>query len=449
VQFARNPLTWPESAPQGPAPQPVIVEPPRPFPGGWVALLLLLVGGLTLWWVQTRRQESKTAVFVPNRMAKARSGVIERTIRVTGSTASSRSSYLIAPRLGGTRSFRDQGELGLTLLRLLPAGASVKKGQVVAEFDRHAMMLRLDDYRASVTQEKSNLVRLQAYLDLRRVQQRHKVARAKADMEKAALDLKTSPVRSDMTIERYKMNLGEATARYEQYLVETPWVDQSERSANRRYEIEVIQAEQELAKAQKNLDGMVFRAPIDGVLLLGRNRRGTEYTEIQEGDVIGPGQTFGQIVDSSHLIVEAALNQADLEQVRNGYRARVHLDAHPHLVLPAKVVAIGTVPRSGQRPNYRQDVPLRLELEQSDPMVVPNLTASADVIVEADQDAIIVPRECVFLDKSQKPFALVETPGGWERRELELGIANHIEVAVQSGVKEGERLAAELPAEQK
>lgn len=448
MHFARNPLTWPEPAPQGPAPQPVIVEPPRPQMGRWVVLMLMLVGGLTLWWVQTR-QETKVAVFVPNRMAKARSGVIERTIRVTGSTAASRSTYLVAPRMGGTRSFRDQGELGLTLLRLLPAGATVKKGQVVAEFDRHAMALRVDDYNASVTQEKSNLVRLQAFLELRRVQQQQKVARAKATMEKAALDLKTAPVRSDMTIERYKMNLDEAKARYEQYLIETPWVDQSERSANRRYEIEVIQAEMELAKAQKNLDEMVFRAPMDGVLLLGRNRRGTEFTEIQEGDVIGPGQTFGQIVSSSNLIVEAALNQADLEQVKSGYRARVHLDAHPNLELPARVVAIGTVPRSGQRPSYRQDVPLRLELESTDPMVVPNLTASADVIVEADEDAVIVPRECVFLDKGQKPFALVETPGGWERRQLELGIANHVEVAVQSGIKEGERLAAELPAEQK
>jgi HlyD family secretion protein len=439
-------MTWPEPAPQGPAPQPVIVEPRRPQLGRWIVLTLLALGALTLWWVQTHRQTPAVATFAPARMATARSGAIERTIRVTGSTAASRSKYLIAPRMGGTRSFRDQGELGLTLMRLLPAGSNVKKGQIVAEFDRHAMMLRLDDYRSSVLQEKSSLVRLQAYLELRRVQQRHKVAQAKAAMEKAALDLRTAPVRSDMTIERYKMNQDEAKARYAQYQVETPWVDQSERSANRRYEIEVIQAEAELAKAQKNLDEMVFRAPMDGVLLLMHNRRGGEFTEIREGDIIGPGQTFGQIVDSQNLVVEAALNQADLEQVRSGYRARVHLDAHPQLELPARVVAIGTVPRSGQRPAYRQDVPLRLELEKSDPMVVPNLTASADVIVEADEDAVIVPRECVFLDKEQKPFALVETPGGWERRGIELGIANHVEVAVQSGIKEGERLAAELPA---
>jgi hypothetical protein len=53
--------------------------------------------------------------------------------------------------------------------------------------------------------------------------------------------------------------------------------------------------------------------------------------------------------------------------------------------------------------------------------------------------------ESVFTGESGKSFVYVRGAGGFERREVELGLKNHVRAVVKSGVREGEVLAAEPP----
>ncbi|MBI3680479.1 MAG: HlyD family efflux transporter periplasmic adaptor subunit [Acidobacteria bacterium] len=444
MHYARSPLALPvPPRPVPPAPV-ALEESPRHRGRGWLLLAMLLAGASLAAWLAWKHTGRAPVPQAPVRTARARFGTLDRTLRAAGITAASRSSYLVAPKLRGTRSHREPGEMSLTLQHLAPSGAPLKKGKVVAEFDRQFMLLRVDDYRSAVIQNEALLLRLRSSLDLRRVQHQQQVRRASGVMEKAALDLKTAPVRSAIQVERYKMNLEEAQARYQQILKQIPLVDASEDAILRRYEIELLQSQMEMRKAENNAQEMVQRAPFDGVLVLRRVLHGTEYTELREGDVLGSGQPFGEIVDPSSIVVDAILNQADVEQVRYGFRARVHFDAYPEIELPARVVSISAVMRAaGQRPLHVRQMPIRLELEESDQRLAPNLSANADIILESEDDVVIMPRECVFRGLDQKPFALVQTDSGWERRKLELGLANDIEVAVESGVKEGDLVAAD------
>ena len=242
MHHERRALEGPPLPPLNPAPRPSLVEPEPPSRAwiGWLIFVCILIGA---WMINRRMEEAaRTPVFAPARTARARVGTLERSLRVTGTTTASKYSYLIAPKLQGTRG-RDSSELSLTLVELATPGSRVKKGQVVAAFDRQFMMLRVDDNRSNVLQWEQNLVRLRANLDLRRYQQQLKVKRAKAQMDKAALDLKTAPVRSAIAVARFQMNFEEAKAQYEQYLKETPFVDASEAASGRRYEIEVEQAQ--------------------------------------------------------------------------------------------------------------------------------------------------------------------------------------------------------------
>ena len=70
---------------------------------------------------------------------------------------------------GGGRDFRT------SLQMLAPSGARVSKGDVVAEFDREAMEVRLDDYRASVTQYEANFEKSKAEVDVTRKAHDHSI----------------------------------------------------------------------------------------------------------------------------------------------------------------------------------------------------------------------------------------------------------------------------------
>jgi multidrug efflux pump subunit AcrA (membrane-fusion protein) len=205
----------------------------------------------------------------------------------------------------------------------------------------------------------------------------------------------------------------------------------------------------EFERAKRNLQRMVVKAPISGLVVMLMTHRGAEHVPIQEGDQIWPGQPYMQVVDCRSMVVNAILNQVDVDQLRLGVPARISFDAYPGLELPGTVVSIGSYARSGGfRGAFVKELPVRLKLDQTDPRVIPDLSVSADLLLEKEDDATYVPREAVFSGEGEKTFAFVKNATGWEKRELELGLASHTFVNVTAGVNEGEIVAAERPPEQ-
>jgi biotin carboxyl carrier protein len=404
--------------------------------------------GLVLHYREQLASRFRSASLSAVRTAEVRSGIIEQTIRLTGATVAERSVYLRAPYLRGRRSAGGSRDFGLVLEELAAPGKRIKKGDPVAEFDRMSMLNRLDDYRAARVDRELHLRTLRAELDMKRVAHQHQIRVAKAAMDKAALDLKTAPVRSAIQAALFQLALEEAKATYEALLAQAKYVEVVENAEVRRAQLELQEAQVEERRAEANVEKMVVRAPIDGLVVVTEIFRGSEFGQIQAGDQLRPGQPYAQIVDARSMIVEATANQVDVENLRIGARAHVWMDAFSHLELPARVYSIGPLAKGrGWRANYVSEVPVFLKLDRVDPRLIPNLTVSADVILHGESSDGIVPREAVFHDAEDgQPFVYVRTPSGWEKRELELGLANNIDVAVHSGLSPGEVVAVSEPS---
>lgn len=338
------------------------------------------------------------------------------------------------------------GDFQLVLQQLAKPGSMVRKGDPVAEFDRQYMLTRLDDYRAAVVQSEMAQKRRLAYLEITRENYNQKIRQAKADLDKARLDLKTIPVLGTMDAERLRLAAEAAEARYKQYLTEAKYVEISEQAQIRISEIDLEQTRAELKRAEANADRMVLKAPIDGLTVMQSMPRGGEFSQIQQGDQLFPGQFFMQIVDPGSMVVNASVNQVDAERLRIGARARVRFDAFPGLELPARVYSVaGIAKQGGSRGQYVKELPVRLKLEKMDPRVIPDLSVGVDVIVEEDPAEVKVSRAAVFQDEPGRPYVFVETARGWEKRPVELGAASFIEVAVRNGLRPGEKVALERP----
>ena len=338
------------------------------------------------------------------------------------------------------------GDFSLVLVSLSPGGVRVKAGDVVAEFDRVNMLNRIDDYEDAVTQAELNIKNRKASLALADEVQRQKIRAAKADMDKANLDLKTIEVISDIDAEKYRLAVEENTAYYKQLLNEVPLLDISQNADLHNVELALQTSKIELQKAHLNADKMVLKAPMDGIVVMQALRRGQEYAQVQNGDQVFPGQAFMQIVDPDSMVVNANINQVDAEQLRIGMKATVRVDAYPGLELPAHVYSIGAVPVAGRRPNFMRQIPVRLKLDKSDPRVLPDLSASAEIILESQSQATLAPLGALFEDGAAgKPFVFVRSAAGWTKREVVLGLKSNVEVAVKSGLTPGDVVALDLP----
>jgi multidrug resistance efflux pump len=395
-------------------------------------------------------------------------GDLSATIRVNGTIAAERSASLLAPRILGSRGDFNRGgdgggrpggggggggmmgggpggDFSLVLLSLSKPGVRVKAGDIVAQFDPQNQLQRLDDYKDSVIRMENTVKKMMANLAATKEAHDQSVRTAKSDWDKAVLDLKTESVRSAIDAEKYKLAVEEAEAKYKQLVAESALVDESQRAAIRSSELNREQSKLEMQRAQTNVERMTIKAPIDGIVVMGNLVLNGELRQIREGDQVAAGQPFMSIVDPTSMVLNATVNQVDAERLRLGMRASVRLDAYPELALPGSLIGIGAMSKTSTfRASYVGEIPVRLKIEKLDARVIPDLTGSAEIVLQQETSTLVAPRSAVF-DENGAAVVFVQKPEGWEKKKVDLGLTSFTNVSIKSGVQKGDVLAIQRP----
>lgn len=451
-----------------PQPGPAIVPPKEPEKRRtalWGALLAVVVvgGGAAYYWNSNSQQKTGgPGGFIAVPTVAVALGDLHSTIRVNGTVAARNSQALLAPRIMGSRGDFNRGgdgggrggggmmgggggDFSLVLLRLAKAGTRVKQGDVIAEFDPQNQMQRYDDYKDSVIQLENSIKKMTANLAAVKEAHDQQVRTAKADWDRALLDLKTEKVRSAIDAEKFKLAVEEAENKYNQLLAESKLVDESQRAAIRSSELNRDQSRIELQRAENNVARMTIKAPMDGIVVMGNVVLNGELRQIREGDQVAPGQPFMSIVDPSSMVLNASVNQVDAERLRLGMRATVRLDAYPDLQLPASLMGIGAMSKTSTfRAGFVGEIPVRLKVEKTDPRVIPDLTGSAEILMQTETTTLLIPRSAVF-DDNGSSVVYVQKTEGWDKKKVDLGLSSFTDVAIRSGLQKGDVIAIQRP----
>ncbi|MBI3698366.1 MAG: HlyD family efflux transporter periplasmic adaptor subunit [Acidobacteria bacterium] len=382
------------------------------------------------------------------RTVRVTQGDLRRELRLNGTVAAQEYAMIVAPRLRG-RGGPGGGDFQMILMKLAKPGGLIQKGEVVAEFDRQWQLQRVDDQQAEVVQAEAAIAKRQAELDVLMQTERQNLQVARADHEKAKLDLKTTEIRSAIDAEKLKLAVEEAAARAKQLEQEVRLTEVSQRAEIRALEIKRDRAKIERQRAENNADKMIIRAPISGIVVMQSTFRGGQFGQVQEGDQVYPGTSFMQIVNPASMVLNAAVNQTESQEFRLGQNAEIRLDAYPDQVWRGRLISMGAMAgnslfgfRGGSRSLYVKQIPVRFSIEARDPRIIPDLSSSASVVLREEKNVAIAPLEAVEKENGSC-WALVKTEGGFERRRVELGLANETQVAVRSGLQAGEEVALE------
>ncbi len=383
-----------------------------------------------------------------SRIVVARSRPLQRTLRLTGTTQPARSAVIVAPVLRSNRRRGDSSSFQLTLRKVAAAGAWVRAGEIVAEFDMQYMENNLSDHAANFVQRKANLNALLAQLRVRREAYEQTIKAAKGAMDKAQLERRKSPVLSDIQAERDRLAHEESQAHYRELLKNLANLSASIRAEQRGAELEVEESRVEMNRARTGLERLTIRAPVDGMVVRLPIRRGAEQALVEAGDELRRGQPFLQVIDGRSLLVHARANQVDASVLRVGARARAVFDIYPDLSLPARIVYVGSLATAGGRASRVHELPVRAAIQGTDSRLLPYLSAALDIVLEEAPAGPVLPRECVACrDGSGELFVLIRRPQGWHKTPVELGPASHIAVSVASGVSEGDTVLCGRPEE--
>jgi HlyD family secretion protein len=422
---------------------------------GIVAIAVLSLAVFGRHW-KTKAESRTLTASAGTPTATVRAGDVEATLRVSGAVAALNSVYLLAPRILGSRTGFNRGgdggppgggglDFNLVLLSLAKPGTRVSAGDVVAQFDPQNQVLRLDDYMDTVVQLENNLKSANAALASVLETHAQAVRSAKADWDKAVLDLKTTPVLNPVDAERLQLAVEEAEASYRELTAETPLIAESQRAQVRMLALNLEQARIEQRRADANVQKMTVKSPMPGFVVMASIVRNGEFGQVREGDQISAGQPFVSIVDPTSMVMNGTLNQVDAGTLRLGMKALVHVDAYPELELPGIVTAVGAMSVSSTfRANFVGETPIRIRIQGVDSRLLPDLTGSAEIVLQTQSAAAVVPSAALFQDNGE-PFVYVQTPEGWMKRPVEVGLESHTAAAVRSGLHAGDIVALRPP----
>ena len=426
-------------------------------------LLPLVLGGLLAYIGYQRFQE--TAAERPGAAAALRTvrvakGDFTRNLRISGTVAAKSFAAIVAPQMrGGGGQGSGGGGFGgrsLVLMNLADPGSYVKKGDLVAEFDRQDQEERMYRLRAEVVEAEANLEKRRAELAIALETARQELRMAEGEFGKAGLDVRTAEVRSQIEADLLRLAAQETEAAFRQKQQEVALLEKSHQAELRALELVVRQKELEQKRGEINAQRMAIRSPIPGTIVMMTTFRGPgQFSQVALGDELRPGTYFMQIVDPSAMVLEASFNQSDTQRLRVGQKAEISLDAYPGRVWPGRVVSVGAStaasgagmrgPMSGTG-HYVRNVPVAVAIDGSDREIIPDLSGSADVLLSEDKDVLLVAREAVVHENGE---AVVYVAGGEQprRQRVELGAGSDTQFVVLSGVSEGDTLVVAPPAQ--
>ena len=406
--------------------------------GPWKAvffLVLLGIGGYTAYQSFFKSQVPAAGTAIVVRTAKVTSGDLRRTIRVGGQTSAREFSNVVAPLLRGPENNRD-----LILMKVAPSGTLVNKGALLAKIDGQSMQDHVDDLKDTIEAAEADVRKRKAEQGIEWESLQQTLRLAKSAYDKAKLDASAGEVRTEIERQLLNLSLEEAAASYKQQQT-----DLASKKISQAAELKILEYTRERHIRHRNrhmidLSKFTVNAPINGLAVMSPIFRGGEMGQFQEGDRVSPGQQFMKIVNPNTMQVEANVNQSESGEFRIGQQAKIHFDAFPGLELNAKVYSIGALAVGGWRQNfYVRNVPIRLMIEGADSRVIPDLSASADVLLSTAENKTLVPLSAVEIENG-RAVVYVKNGETFERKDVELGLKNDSYSVVESGLRTGDEV---------
>lgn len=318
----------------------------------WIVVILALGAGGLVWW---EGRSEPTTVYATRPIER---GGLVVTVTATGT-------------LEPTNTVEVSSELSGTVRRVLvDYNDPVRKGGTIAELDTDRLAVEVTAAEAKLAAARAGVAE----------------ARATIAEKKGALDRKVTLLARRVVTDQ---EVDSARADHDRAL-----------AALTSAEAQVEVAAADLAVARTNLTKASILSPIDGVVLTRAVEPGQTVAASLQAPVL-----FTLAEDLKRMQLGVDVDEADVGRVAEGQPATFTVDAYPGRSFPARIRSIRYASETTQGVVTYKAV---LDVDNADLALRPGMTATAEIEVERDADALLVPAEAL----RWAPDPVATTSGG-------------------------------------
>jgi HlyD family secretion protein len=223
-----------------------------------------------------------------------------------------------------------------------------------------------------------------------------------------------------------KVDLERAQVAYDQ-------AKQAYGASNKRFDI----VKTGTTKGYGNEANTQIRATVSGMVLEVPVEVGNQ---VIESNTFNEGTTIATIADVDKMIFEGKVDESEVGKIKENLPLEITVGAIENAVFDA---VLDYIAPKGNAENGSIQFEIKGTLKKQDSVFIrAGLSANASIIL-GRADSVLALKEALvqFDGKTKKPFVEVETGNQqFERRDIELGISDGINVEVKSGISEGDKI---------
>ena len=389
----------------------------------WLFILVTLVIVLIVGGVVYSRMDSPPPTIDSSLLAEVERGDIARSVVATG---------FVEP-ISNKIEIRSKAS-GLVKHVHVDVGDVVSEGQLLVELDR-------DQLEAQLREAEANL---QA---------------AKADVEAAEAEFRRASILAeDYDVDLARTNYKRSLELLEQHLISQSAYDETQgklqEALNRQRaaaaaigttKATITQKKAQVAQVQASVDRIReelsytdIRSPIRGIVLSRLVEVGSAVSSIQ---TMGAGATTVlSLGDMQDVYVKGKVAESDIGKVQVGLPARISVEAFKQRTFAGKVYKISPL---GVEQDNVTSFEVRVSVENPDGLLLANMSANAEIILEEHKNVLTIPESALIYDKDRNASVEVpdaSIPTGRRKQPVKIDITTGTRAEVVEGLSEGDQV---------
>ena len=195
---------------------------------------------------------------------------------------------------------------------------------------------------------------------------------------------------------------------------------------------------QQLEEFQKQKDKTTIKADGSGILAYANDRYWDASSQIREGATVYSRQKIFSIPDLTQMQVKVNIHESMIKKIKAGQTAEIRVDAFPNLELRGVVKTVSNLADSnrGWLNGGVKEYPTTVDVTNTptDSSLKPGMTAEVQILIQELRDVLQVPVQAIA-DRKGTFYAFVDTPKGFEPRQVKIGESDDKYVEVVEGLK--------------
>ncbi|MFM7319029.1 MAG: efflux RND transporter periplasmic adaptor subunit [bacterium] len=400
---------------------------------------------------------------------KVNKGRLAITVKERGNLESSRNEDVMCEVEGST-----------TIIKILPEGSRVRKGELVCELDSASLKDSLTNQQITVQQAEaaylnSKLTREVAeiakeeYLNGTYVQDMRQAEGEKAlaetemyrakdrlawteDMYKKGYVSRTNMVSEQANLQKATFSKEQAETKIivlKEYTKRKMLTDLDSNIEKAKSDELAKEATLNLEKEKENkLKAQIVKcklfAPNEGLVVYANDpgRFGSSNApQIEEGAAVRERQPIFRLPDINNMRVNTKVHESQIDRVQKGLKARIRVDAFPGEELEGTVDSVAPLPDTANF--FNSDVKVyttQVSIDKPNQSLRPGMTAQVEILINEIDNVLAVPVQAV-LQMGGKDYAFKRNGNAWGKTEIKLGDTNDQLIEIKDGLADSSEVA--------